>query len=81
MHNLLRYAPDDGVVIGGGSVYHALLPYCDTVYVTKISHEFPDVDTWFPNLDEEPGWQVTEEGEPLEEKGLSFRYVTYERVK
>lgn len=77
--SLLAQAPADSFVIGGESVYRSLLEHCDRVYVTKIMSTFP-ADTWFPNLDEDPAWQVGETAEPLEEKGLSFRYVTYERV-
>ena len=72
-------APDDAVVVGGGSVYQALLPWCDTAYVTKIDRQFP-ADTWFPNLDQDPGWTVMEQEPPLEEKGIPFRYVTYRRT-
>ncbi|MCI9264505.1 MAG: dihydrofolate reductase [Oscillospiraceae bacterium] len=80
LESLLSQAPEDSFVIGGESVYRSLLDRCDTVYVTKIAHSFP-ADTWFPDLDEDPAWQVTGEEDPLEEKGLTFRYVTYERVK
>lgn len=78
--DLLKAAPQDSFVIGGESVYRAMLEACGTVYVTKIHHSFP-ADTWFPDLDEDPSWQVKQEEEPLEEGELSFRYVTYERVK
>ena len=71
-------APADTVVVGGGSVYQALLPCCDTAYVTRMEAEFP-ADTWFPNLDQDPDWTVLEQSDPLEEKGISFRYVTYVR--
>lgn len=80
LETLLAQAPEDSFVIGGESVYRSLLSYCDAVYVTKISHSFP-ADTWFPDLDRDPDWRVAQEEEPLEEKGLSFRYMTYERVK
>ena len=33
---LLDRAPEDSFVIGGASVYSALLDRCDTAYVTKI---------------------------------------------
>lgn len=80
VESLLAQAPEDSFVIGGESVYRALLGVCDKVYVTKIDGSFP-ADAWFPDLDREVGWRVSQEGEPLAEKGLSFRYVTYERVK
>lgn len=78
--SLLSQARSDSFVIGGESVYRALLDHCDTVYVTKIAHSFP-ADVWFPDLDKDPAWQVVHEEAPLEEKGLAFRYVTYERVR
>ena len=77
---MLKAAPADAFVIGGESVYKALLPYCDKAYITKINRAWP-ADAFFPDLDADPAWQVTEEGEPLEHEGLAFRYVTYERVK
>lgn len=80
MESLLAQAPEDSFVIGGESVYRSLLDRCDTVYVTKIAHSFP-ADTWFPDLDADPAWRAAREEDPLEEKGLTFRYVTYERVK
>lgn len=80
MEDLLKAAPADAFVIGGESVYKALLPYCDKAYITKINRAWP-ADAFFPDLDADPSWQVTEEGEPLEHESLAFRYVTYERVK
>lgn len=76
--SLLSAAPEDSFVIGGGSVYRALLPYCETVYVTKIMSIYK-ADTFFPDLDADPVWQVAEREEPLEENGLQFQYFTYRR--
>ncbi len=63
-------------VIGGASVYRALLPYCDTAYVTKTLIS-PEADTFFPNLDEMENWSVRETGEILEEDGIPFQYMDY----
>lgn len=76
---LLAAAPADSFVIGGESVYRALLEECDTAYVTKLDAAWP-ADAWFPNLDADPRWAVCEEGPVLEHKELSFRYVTYRRA-
>ncbi len=78
VESLLAQAPEDSFVIGGESVYRALLAHCDTVYVTRISRAFP-ADTWFPDLETDPAWQAAERSEPLEENGLTFQYVTYTR--
>lgn len=77
LDEVLAYAPEDAFVIGGESVYRALLPHCHRVYVTKIHKAFPH-DAVFPNLDALDGWKVVENGETLEENGLAFSYVTYE---
>lgn len=78
LETLLAAAPEDSFVIGGGSVYRALLDRCGTVYVTKIMSTY-EADTFFPNLDAAPAWQVAEREEPLEENGLKFQYFTYKR--
>lgn len=63
-------------VIGGASVYEALLPYCKTAHITVTYGDY-EADTFFPNLDTMENWSVTETGELLQENGVSFRYVTY----
>jgi dihydrofolate reductase len=81
LEELLAAAEEDAFVIGGESVYRALLPRCDTAYVTKIDAAFPGADAFFPDLDADPDWQAAETGEPQTHEELSFRYVTYRRVK
>lgn len=78
---LLAAADEDSFVIGGASVYAALLDRCDTAYVTKIAGRFPGADCWFPNLDQRRSWRVLEDGPELEEKGIRFHYVTYRRTE
>ena len=73
-------APEDSFVIGGASVYRQLLPWCDTAYVTKIDRTFP-ADCYFPDLEQDPAWERTEESAPLEQDGIIYRYVTYRRKK
>lgn len=69
--------PDQIWVIGGGSVYTALLERCKRVYLTKVDAQAEDPDTFFPNLDKLPGWEVEHESEPVEENGLTFYFVEY----
>ena len=76
---LLQVAPPDSFVIGGASVYEALLGRCDTAYVTKVHAEYP-ADRYFPDLDRAPEWRVEEEGPAQEESGILFHRVTYKRV-
>lgn len=78
--SLLAAAPEDAFVIGGASVYNLLVDFCDTAHVTKIDGELP-ADTWFPNLDEREDWAVAAEEGPYPFENLTYRYVTYKRVK
>lgn len=80
LESLLAAAPEDAFVVGGASVYAALLDKCDTAYVTKIGGRFPEADCFFPDLDASPEWEAAEEGPELEEEGVTFRYVTYKRA-
>ena len=79
LDSLLAQAPEDSCVIGGASVYQALLGKCDTAYITKIHKAYP-ADCWLPDLDADPNWTLAEESEPLEEDGLMFHYATYKRI-
>ena len=63
-------------VIGGESVYNALLPYCSEVYVTKVAAD-GKADTFVPDLDEEEAFVLAEEGEPVEDNGYTLRFCTY----
>ena len=78
MEELKKYDADDIYVIGGESVYRMMLPYCDTVYVTKIDRAF-QADTFFPNLDEVEAWVMTGEGEEPTWLVLEFCFTKYER--
>lgn len=64
-------------VIGGGSVYTALLSRCKRVYLTRVDQAAENADTFFPNLDKLPNWKVAERSEPVEESGLTYRFIDY----
>lgn len=78
LEELKKYEEDDIFVIGGGSVYEMLLPYCKTVYVTKMDFAY-QADTYFPNLDEMPEWEMTEESEEQTCFDIEFAFTKYER--
>ena len=78
LEELKKYDTDEIYVIGGESVYRMMLPYLDTIYVTKIDHAF-QADTFFPNLDELEDWEMTEEGDEQTCFDLEFAFTRYER--
>lgn len=78
LEELKKYDTDRVYIIGGESVYRMMLPYCDTVYVTKIDRAF-QADTFFPDLDEMDEWAMTEESEEQTCFDLEFTFTKYER--
>ena len=73
---------DDRIwVIGGGSVYTTLLNRCKRVYLTKVDAAAEETDTYFPNLDRLPAWEVESTSEDFEENGLTYRFVNYVNTK
>ena len=78
LEELKKYPPDAVYVVGGGTVYEELLPYCDEAYVTKIDFAY-EADTYFPNLDQMPEWEMVEESEEQTYFDLEFTFTRYER--
>lgn len=66
-------------VIGGGMIYKELLPLCERVYITKVFHAYEDVDTYFPNIDEMPEWEMTSASEIKEHDGIQYQFCVYDR--
>ena len=70
--------PSDVYVIGGAEIYRQMLDYCNVAYVTKIAYAY-HADTYFPNLDENPDWIMTEESEEQTYYDLEYCFCKYER--
>lgn len=66
------------MVIGGGSIYRQLLPWCDTAYITKV-HACPPSDTFFPDLDADPAWYLDRVLQSGEEDGIAYEMCLYRR--
>ena len=77
---LEKYNSEDIYVIGGEMIYRELLDECDVAHITKIDFAY-DADAYFPNLDELPEWQITEDSEEQTYFDLEFHFYKYERVK
>ena len=69
---------DRCLVIGGASVYRQMLPWVDTVHITKIALA-PPSDSFFPDLDASSEWSCAESGPWLEENGVRYCFCTYRR--
>ena len=66
------------MVIGGGSIYRQMLPYCDTAYITKVHTTVP-CDTYFPNLDKDPQWDLAQVLLSGQEDGIGYEMCLYKR--
>lgn len=74
----LREQEEEVYVIGGESIYKQLLPYCDTVLLTKINHTY-SCDAYFPNMDEQEEWELVSESEEHTYFDLEYTFTIYER--
>ncbi len=75
---LEQYDPDDVFLIGGAALYNKFYRMCDRLYVTKMDADL-NADTFIVNFDEDSGYAVVSESEPVTENGITFRFVVYER--
>lgn len=78
LEELKKYPEDEIYVVGGGQIYELLLPYCNLIHVTKINFAY-EADTYFPNLDQLPEWEVTASSEEQTYFDLEFEFLQYER--
>lgn len=72
----LARSAEKAMVIGGGSIYRQMLPYCDSALVTKV-HCDPGSDTYFPDLDQDPDWYLAEVLQSGEENGTRYEMCRY----
>lgn len=66
--------PDTVWLIGGASLYRQMLPFCDEVVATKYD-TVREADTYFPDLDADPAFEVAETV-----PGETCAFVTYRRA-
>jgi dihydrofolate reductase len=70
---------DEVFLIGGANLYQQSLKLAKKLYITEINAEF-EGDAFLPEFDLN-AWQEVSRESYTSEKGLSFSYVTYLRVK
>lgn len=71
---------DDIFLIGGASLYHELLSYCEGGYVTCLDYSYTDVDAYFPNLHHDEGWEFVEVLQEDEDNGKSFKICYFRNM-
>ena len=79
LHEELKKYPSDSIyIIGGESVYRQLLDECDVAHITKIDYEY-EADAYFPNLDENPEWEITADSDEQTYFDLAYYFYKYEK--
>lgn len=61
---LKKYADREIFVIGGAMFYRTMLPYCESVLVTKVKAD-GGAQVFFENLDELPSWSCVSASAPV----------------
>ena len=80
LEELKQYDTNDAYIIGGETVYRQMLPYVDTVHVTKIDREY-EADAFFPNLDKMPDFKITAVSDEQVYFDTTYAFKKYERQK
>ena len=79
LEELKKYPSDEIFIIGGGSIYKMMLPYCHKAVITRIDYAY-EADAHFPDLEAEPDWVIEEEGEEETCFSIEYRYETYRNL-
>ena len=71
--------PETVFCIGGASIYRQMLPYADTCIITAIDYAF-EADAYFPNLEQEPDWELEQESDEQVYFDLTYHFQTWRRI-
>jgi dihydrofolate reductase len=67
------------MIIGGGRIYAAALPFADRMILTRVDCE-PEADTWFPEWDEEEWTETGSRCESADDANpCSYRVIELQR--
>lgn len=79
LKSILKDTPQDDVyIIGGAGVYREMLDLCDTCLVTKVDSSAP-ADTFFPDLDKNKAWIMSDKSPEMTHDGLRFWFCVYSK--
>lgn len=71
---------NDIYVIGGSQIYKELLPYCERIYLTRVYKSFEEVDSYFPDINIDNDWQLTESSDVKQIDDLKYQFCIYDKV-
>lgn len=68
----------DVCICGGAMLYKSMLPYYDEVYVNMVNAD-GEAEVYFPNLDEQPNYEIKQVLPEVEDAGYNTQLVIYKR--
>lgn len=71
---------EEAFVIGGGQIYRLFINKADKLYITHVNADFPDADTYFPEIEKDK-WEIIEEDkhEKDEKNPYDCNFTIYKR--
>ena len=75
-----EYPHDQVMIIGGATLYNALMEECESLFITRIYKEF-SADAYIKNPDMLPQYKVVWKSEMKEEHGIQYRLFEYKRER
>lgn len=68
LEEALNMAGSNAFIIGGEQIYSQALPFADKLFLTEIHADFPDADTFFPEINTDQWAEESRETFPADEK-------------
>lgn len=76
-----REGPDEGFIIGGGTIFEQTMDLIDRIYFTRVHTEIEGAAAFFPDIDHSHWKMVWEEKHVADEKHkYDFTFQKYERI-
>ena len=67
-------------IIGGGQIYRQAMPFVSKLYLTQVHANFPEADTFFPEIDRTKWIKRSEKTHPADEKNIySYTFFEFEK--
>lgn len=70
LDKLLENNQEEIFIIGGGMIYKLFIEKADKLYITHVEAEFPEADTFFPEIDLNKWEKIKSEKYPKDEQNI-----------
>jgi dihydrofolate reductase len=73
---------EEVMIIGGGQMYSSMLEKADRLYITKINYSFEQMDTYFPQWNENEWQEIRREHHSVDDRHqYAFDFIILDRIK